>query len=144
MIVLPFATYHLRQLRLQQVQRDALGPLFDTQDYGDFLARSEAYTCVHDGRVVACVGIVEAWKGRGMAWALLGNDVGADCMRAITKKTMRWMKEQDRFTRIETTCDVDFPQAHRWLRLMGFSCEAECMRKFSPDGRDQALYARVS
>ena len=45
--------------------------------------------------------------------------------------------------RIEAHIDVDFLNGHRWVEALGFVIEAPRMRKFTPDGRDVALYARV-
>jgi len=45
--------------------------------------------------------------------------------------------------RIEMTVDCDFPQGHRWAKMLGFTMEAERMRGYRPDGGDCALYARL-
>jgi hypothetical protein len=45
--------------------------------------------------------------------------------------------------RIEMTVDCDFPEAHRWAKMLGFTMECERMKYYSPDGRDCALYARI-
>ena len=41
------------------------------------------------------------------------------------------------------TVDVDFPEAHRWAKMLGFKMEAERMEAYAPDGRACSLYARI-
>ena len=47
------------------------------------------------------------------------------------------------FQRIEASVDVDFTAGHRWLRSLGFKCEAAMMQAFDPMGRTHSLYALV-
>jgi hypothetical protein len=47
--------------------------------------------------------------------------------------------------RTEMWVDANYPQGHRWARLLGFKNETEQthMQSFMPDGRDYDLYARI-
>jgi RimJ/RimL family protein N-acetyltransferase len=45
--------------------------------------------------------------------------------------------------RIEAAVECDFKQGHRFMRLIGFTLEAERMKGFSENGGDCALYAKV-
>ena len=45
--------------------------------------------------------------------------------------------------RIECTCDVNFPQAHRLVKILGFELEAAEMKMYEIDGRSSALYSLI-
>ena len=94
------------------------------------------------GEVVGVGGLAHQWPGRAIAWCYLAPDAGR-CMVALSRLVKREI-EASGITRIEAYADCGFAQAHRWLALLGFACEAPRMRGFTPDRRDGALFARVA
>lgn len=135
-----FKSEHLKQLALQQAQIDAYADIAKPE-YGEALARGESGTVLVDGRVVACAGLIPIWKGRAELWSLIANDIGPLNMRALHFKALRWLDSLD-WRRLESHCDAQHLQAHRWLYLLGFKYEGP-LAKYTPDGRDCLRFARV-
>jgi len=100
-----------------------------------------AWTAFSGDHIVGCAGVVEYWSGRGEAWALLAKDCRKEFVH-IHRAVKRFF-DICPITRIEAIVDLSFPQASRWAEMLGFELEAPVMRKYSPDGKDYALYARV-
>jgi RimJ/RimL family protein N-acetyltransferase len=44
--------------------------------------------------------------------------------------------------RIQATTDPEFGPGQRWLLMLGFVQEGR-LRAYTPDGRDQLMYARI-
>jgi RimJ/RimL family protein N-acetyltransferase len=139
MIVLPFKRDHLQQMVIQQRQQ-GLEHLLTDEIYA-LLANSPAYTAIDGDEILACAGVIEVAPGRAAAWAYISSDVGSR-MKFVTKAVLRFLNIAQ-YRRIEMDVDCDFPQAHRWAKLLGFTLECERRKSFTPDGRDCALYARV-
>lgn len=135
-----FKPEHLAQLSLQSFQADARHDVANPA-YGKALAQHEAQTVVLDGRVVACCGVVRMWEGRGELWGLIAADIGQEGMRRMHYAAKAWLRNTA-WRRLEAHCDAEHVQAHRWLELLGFTCEGP-LAKYTPDGRDCLRYARV-
>jgi len=139
MIVVPFEREHLKRMVIQQNQQ-GLEYLLTDAIYAT-LEGSDAYTALEGDEVLACAGTIEAAPGRAIAWAYISQHVGSRMM-GVTKAVKRFL-DMAEYRRIEMDVDCDFAQAHRWARMLGFEMECERRRKYSPDGRDCALYARI-
>lgn len=100
-----------------------------------------SYTFFSGDRIVAVGGIVENSPGRGEVWAEFAQTCRKEFL-AIHLAAKRFL-DICPFERVEATVDVSFAAAHRWIRLLGFELEAPVMRKYSLDGQDYSLYARV-
>jgi len=100
-----------------------------------------AFTGMVEGRPVACGGVVEVWRGRYIAWFYAGSDAKQH-WKHIHRAVKKFLADLDA-DRVEADIDCDFAGAHRWIQSLGFRMEVERRRKFFPDGRDAALYARV-
>lgn len=137
MIVVPFEPGHIRQIRAQPAQRDyELGAEAMDTPFG------YARTAMHNGRPLACAGVVEVWQGRAYAWALLAEDAGP-FMLPITR-AIRSVLDGAPFRRVEMAVDADFAAGRRWAELLGFDCETpRPMPAYLPNGRPAFLYARV-
>lgn len=100
-----------------------------------------SYTALDGDRIIGCGGVVEYWPGRGEAWAFLSRN----CKREFVQvhKAVKRFFELCPIARIEAIVDLGFPQATRWVEMLGFELEAPRMKKYTPDGHDYALYARV-
>lgn len=109
----------------------------------DMVAAACAYgfTLEHEGIIIGCGGIVPLWQGRSVAWTLLSVHVKRHMV--VATKYARAALESCGVARVEMYVKKDFPQGHRWARMLGFDLEAETMRAFYPDGSDFSLYART-
>jgi GNAT superfamily N-acetyltransferase len=139
MIVRPYKADDLRDLVLQPGQA-YLQPMLAGSDYARTLEQSDAWTGEEGGRVIGCAGVAEVWQGRGIAWALIAKDAGSRFV-AIHRAVARYLSLTS-LRRVEAWVDVEFPEAHRWMEMLGFRREGR-MARFTPDGRDADLYAKV-
>jgi len=129
----------VKTIMVQEKQGHAL--LYLDDDYEKDLLQS-AYTVVgeHDGEIMVIFGVTEMWQGRAQAWALLSRQAGKH-LKAITVRA-RSLLDAAPFRRIEAQCDFNFPQADRWLKMLGFQFEGVA-EKFNPDGSSAKLWARL-
>jgi hypothetical protein len=80
------------------------------------------------------------WPGRGLAWAVFPNDLGA--LFIGVHRTAKRFLDGCGIRRVEADIRTDFCNAHRWVKLLGFKYEGT-RRAFGTDGADYDLYARV-
>jgi len=139
MIVVVFEREHLRRMVIQQ-QQQGLEHLL-TDDVCAALEGGQSFTALDGDEVLACAGVVEITQGRAIAWAYISQHVGRR-MRGVTRAVKSFL-DMAQFRRIEMDVDCEFPQAHRWAKMLGFEMECERRKSFTPDGRDCALYAMV-
>jgi hypothetical protein len=139
-IVAPFHPAHLLEIRAQPAQPKDFA-LFSDPEYGEQLLAGDAFS-VFDaaGQVQAVLGVAPLWENRGAAWAVLSGECGPVFV-AMHKQAKAYF-DRCRFARVEAYIDPNFPQAVRWIELLGFQREG-LMRKFTPAGADNYLYSRV-
>ena len=142
MRLVPFAAHHLDSIDLQAAQES--DGAFCTSSNGAPLVNDMAWTALDGDTVVVCAGIVEAWQGRGIAWALLSRHLSPISFRRIHRWVKRALDDAHvrGLWRIETTIDPDFDNAVRWAAALGFRYEGH-MRMYGPDKRDHLLVARI-
>jgi hypothetical protein len=135
-----FEAAHFEELSREPIAFSLL-PLITKEHIALLEKQPFVYSAMKDGKVVACGGLSEYWPGRAEAWALISSDVKSDFF-AVTKLTQRVL-DGCKIRRIEAAVDVNFKKGHRWIKLLGFKKEADCLEAYLPDGKDCALYARV-
>jgi hypothetical protein len=140
MIVVPFKREHLKSLVVQQRQRHLAEML--TDEVMVAIENSMSFSAMDGDDVLICCGMMEVAPGRALAWAYLSDNVGTRLV-SVSRAIRRYMRIAS-YRRIEMDVDCEFPQAHRWAKLLGFEMECERRRSFTPDGRDCALYARIA
>lgn len=118
-----------------------LRPMLAEQHYEALAQQAHSYTVLRDGKVIACMGVVGHWPGRGEAWAMLDAAMPHDFL-AIHHLARRFLRVGV-FRRVEAVVETGFEAGHRWARALGFELEAPRMAGYGPDGRDYSLYARV-
>lgn len=139
MEVIRYKAEHLKQIVAQPAQEYVRA--YITDQYCKDLEFGDSFTVMAAGTPVACGGIFKLWENRATVWAFLDRSARHH-MVGITKEAKRYLDVAP-YARIEADTDCDFKEGHRWLRMLGFTMEAERMRAFRPDGGDSALYARV-
>lgn len=124
-----------------QAAQAYLGPGLSSATGAALAAGGPAFTATGEGgRPICCIGLVEHWEGRALAWAVLGAGAGRHLV-AITRAVRRFLALAP-WRRIEAAVECGFAPGHRWARLLGFALEAERMTAWSGE-RDFALYAHV-
>lgn len=139
MMVVPFTREHIKRMIIQQRQQGMEALLSD--DILRLLESSKSYTALDGDEVLACAGVVDMAPGRAGAWAYISQGVG-NRMVGVTRAVRSFLRNAE-YRRIEMDVDCEFPEAHRWAKMLGFELECERRRSFTPDGRDCALYAMV-
>lgn len=115
-----------------------------TRDNEEFLDKApHYYTIFVDDEVHVCGGVTLYWNGRGEAWAVLNPNRKHNHLLAVNKLVREFL-DACPVQRIEASVDVEFTPGHRWVKFLGFELEAKRLRKFLPDGKDAALYARFN
>lgn len=106
-----------------------------------------AWTAWRRDRVAAIAGLGLLWQGRALAWCYIGNAVPKGCWvgihRAVATVLPEVMRSQG-IRRVEADVRAGWPPGERWVRMLGFACEAPSRPGFAPDGADFALWARVA
>lgn len=139
MKVVPFCVEHFEAIDIQPAQ----ARVRDTVRAADLACALDknAFTCLHEDRVLACFGWVEIYPHRGSLWALLSASCGPH-LTGMTRIAKRLIDSLP-FRRLEMDVDCDFAAGHRWARMLGFTLEAERLRGYRMDGGDSAIYARI-
>lgn len=142
LVIVPYKAAHLLMLDEQDAEK-LWGGLMKNAEHAALLeVMGPGHTAMRDGKVLACVGLVDHWPGRATAWAMMAKHVGADYIH-IHRATLRMIKLMN-YRRIETSVACNFVNGIRWAELLGFKRETpEPMRGYGPDGSDHYLYARV-
>jgi hypothetical protein len=137
--VVPFKAEHLAAIKLQNLQAHLSD--WVTLEQGRGLEEYPSYTALVDGTPIGAAGILYMWQGRAQAWAFLSDTGPANFLKGhrAVKKFLDGCYVQ----RLEMTVDCEFPEAHRWAKMLGFHMETERMKNYNPDGRDSAMYVRL-
>lgn len=140
MIIVPFIESHLEGFEvhkdLSHIQE------YLNEDYARLLAACISYTAIADGKVIGIAGVLNAGKGRFLAWALLTKESGK-YMIPITREARKFLDSFDA-KRIETPVKHDFEIGHKWMKLLGFKNETPDGMKNYDNGVTFDLYARVN
>lgn len=138
----PFQIDDLLGLDIQDWQRQ---PEFElSREYGEFLLEhsAKALTIIAGDKVLSVGGAIEIWNGRAEIYHLLSKDCGK-WMTGIHRESVRFLNEVNMiYPRLETGCEIEWPEAHRWLKMLGFERERRA-RKYMPSGRDLDIYVRI-
>jgi len=137
--IIPFRAEHLAVIKLQDMQAHLSN--WVTLEQGKGLEEFPSYTAIEDGKPMGCAGVLNMWHGRAMAWAFISKTNPRTFVKA--HRAVQRFLDGCYVQRLEMTVDCDFPEAHRWAKMLGFEMECERMKHYSPDGRDCALYARI-
>lgn len=141
MIVVPYVPAHFDGFEIQEGQYEMRD--YITNDYADTLALIDSYTVLVNGVVVAIGGVARQGVNRALAWALIGKNANAAVMRGLSK-IVRSRLACLPYQRVEAIVREGFLPGHRWLKMLGFSCETPFgMVNWFPNGQKAYLYARV-
>ena len=143
MNIVRFCPEHLDLIDLQDAQGHMSAEIAQPGRAARLAQGGQAFTGIDGGEVVVIGGVLEQGRGRGVAWALLSRQAGRH-MVAIHRAVRGYML-QSPLPRIEAFVDADFAAGVRWMTALGFVNETPTgpMRKYTPDGRDCYLFARI-
>ena len=109
--------------------------------------REEEGTCITgwvDGEIVGVAGIDELWDGVGDIWLMLTPFIDKhvkETYKCILEGMKKLIKDND-LRRVQSYGRTDFAQCHILFKHLGFEVEG-LARKYTPDGCDAIIYAKV-
>lgn len=141
MIVVPFEEWHFTVLDLQEKQSDSFA-LINTEGYAkELITHGFAWTVIHDNEAIACYGLVDAGGGRCIIWAFLSKEAKKYMLR-ITRYVLLGLNREG-YARYEAHIKGTFPEARRWVEIMGFKCETPNGMANYANNETYYLYART-
>lgn len=141
MRVVPFRAEHLDRMAEQETEKRLAG--YVEPGMARALQGPWAKTVLDGDEVLLCGGVHEIWAQRGYLWSYVAATAGRRFI-VLHRLTQAFVDEAP-FRRIEAAVQWRFEEGHRWMKLLGFTCETpdKPMRAFLPNGGDAALYAKV-
>lgn len=140
MIVRAFRPDDLKAMRLQPAQA-WLARTIEQPGYLRRVQASESYSAENDRGLLLIGSLFTIWPGRMELCALLSELVGPSELVSLHRGVRRFLSEAR--GRVEATVDGAFPEGHRWMEMLGFTCETpDGMRGYLPNGGTSFLYAR--
>ncbi|SMG01070.1 GNAT family acetyltransferase [Burkholderia singularis] len=140
MIAERLAPEHILSIELQPAQARVAGAL--TRAYAEHLSALPGigWALVDGGMTLGCGGIVEIWENRAQAWTLISPVL----LRRfhVAHRMVRDVLHDAPWRRIEMDVDATHAAGIAWARRLGF-VEEGVRRKYTIDGRDVILFARV-
>jgi hypothetical protein len=140
--IIPFKGEHLKKIVMQEESLAYMRHMLSDE----MLLRLEhnpfAVSVETDGEVVMCGGLSIYWENRGEVWAVYDSHKLKKNFVPVFRISKKWIDALS-VRRIEASVDIGNKFAERQIQLLGFEKECSLMRKFRPDGRDCALYAKV-
>lgn len=100
---------------------------------------------VRDGEAcLGAYGIIEMWPGVGRIWGFFSEPLVREHPHVLALHAKRDLQlaVDLGFDRVEASCHTQHPAAVRFLEWLGFEYEG-LMRRYSPSGDDNYLYARI-
>ena len=140
MLIVPFKAEHFDKIELQPHQ-EGFSTYIADKKYGKSIEQgSDSFTAFDGNKIIGCAGLVEQWDGRAVAWALLSKDAGKH-MLSIVRKIDEYLNLKN-IRRVEASSICGFKPGARLLEMLGFEYEG-IAKKYTPDGQDVLMYARV-
>jgi hypothetical protein len=112
-----------------------------TEEYALAMAMCGSITGEWDGNVLCVAGVVERWRGCGLAHAIISCEAGPHFKKVI-HSIREYLSTGHKFRRIECYVRTDWSEAHRMAKALGFVREGT-MHDFDIFGNDCDLYART-
>jgi len=86
-------------------------------------------------------GIIPITANRAFLFSYLSRNIGKH-FSGVTRLVEEFLSLLP-VKRIEAGVDIDYPQAHRWLKIMGFTMETPRAEAYNWDGSDASLYVKI-
>lgn len=103
-----------------------------------------AVTALVHGKPVAMFGCIMLWTGVAEMWSIISDDARhyPKQLTLVAGAFSDIVAQSLSLHRLQLTVRSDEPRALRWAKYLGFEIEG-LMRKYSPDGADTYILARV-
>lgn len=138
--IVRFKCEHMKDL-LDEETQSYFGREMKPEDFKHLESAPFAFSVIHNGKILATMGIFVYWQGRGEAWAFAAKGMTENFV--AVHKAAKNLLDSLPVKRIEGAVRCNFRQGHRWARMLGFKLEASCLHSYFPDGSDCTMYAYV-
>ncbi len=133
---------HILSVELSPGHAAAVGAM--TRESAERLcaATRVGWAIVENGVTLGCGGIAEVWENRAQAWTLLSSALMSPRRFRTVQRMVHGVLDDAPWRRIEMDVDAANTTGAAWAERLGFV--RECVRrKYTVDGRDVILFARV-
>lgn len=105
----------------------------------------EAYTAMHDGRILVIGGIIRQSKKTGYAFTMFSKHAEKSPIPAarLVQRMFKRMVEDMGLHRVTTYNLIDAVQHHKWCEWLGFRWEG-VVEKYDDEGNDYYQYGLVT
>lgn len=133
---------HILSIELSPRYSAAIGAM--TRESAERLcaATRVGWAIVENGITLGCGGIAEVWENRAQAWTLMSSALILPRRFRIVQRMVQGVLDDAPWRRIEMDVDAANTAGAAWAERLGFVRECE-RRKYTVDGRDVILFARV-
>ncbi|WP_230949701.1 GNAT family N-acetyltransferase [Burkholderia pseudomultivorans] len=100
------------------------------------------WAIVEGGVTLGCGGLAEVWENRAQAWTLMSPALMSPRRFRIVQRMVQGVLDDAPWRRIEMDVDTANTAGAAWIERLGFVREG-VRRKYTVDGRDVVLFARV-
>jgi len=143
--IIPFESHHVDLMDLRKIDAASIGCVSEYEEIlRNFQTSRYSFTGVKDGEIVAVGGMMPMWEGVGEGWAITSTLIHKEIFwfhRFVVRDIVGKMKER-KIHRLQATVHQDNTISMKWLKRMNF-IEEGCLHKYSPDGADYYMYARI-
>jgi len=146
--VKPFHQNDITNIKVRKEQVEVLENLDNLRNYAIIIERvGNAVTVSKSGEVVFIGGVSPLHNHVGEGFFIFSENFPS-VFKQHAKEIIKGMRDyialhMFKFRRIQTHVRTDFPEARRFIEVLGFQCEG-VMRNYTPDNKDAYLYSRVS
>jgi hypothetical protein len=141
LLVQPMQPYHGQHLALRVVDAQQRELLADPVYCVSLATVGQAYTAVHDGETVCCMGVIPIHAGVAQGWGLIPPGMSLRIMAHIRNGARSFLDACD-YRRVQIAVAVRHAGGHSFARGLGFVDEC-LMRAWMPDGSDAVQYVRI-
>jgi hypothetical protein len=142
--VMPFKFEHFQAL---DIGRPHQAFFYDFPEYDKLLRAAENQTSwsgFHEGRVIACGGIVKLWRGVGEGWLFTSPEIIRHkiSLTKIVKRLLFKAEQETGLHRIQALVLETFTQGRAWIQLLGFKSEG-VLSCYGPNRENFIMYGRT-
>ncbi|KGS95086.1 putative gp13 [Burkholderia pseudomallei MSHR7498] len=133
---------HILSVELSLRHATAIGAMTHESAERLCAATRVGWAIVENGITLGCGGIAEVWENRAQAWTLMSPSLMQPRRFRVLRRMVQGVLDDAPWHRIELDIDATNTAGAAWAERLGFV--RECVRrKYTVDGRDVILFARV-
>lgn len=135
---------HFHQINIQAAQGFCKEQFEAYPEYAKTLAQDPStYTGIDEqGNIIGIMGLALRHTNCGEGWAIFSNNIKPH-IKSIIKEVKKFLRAHKHIKRIYCTASVEFPEAHKLLRVLGFKVEG-ILEAWDVLGTDHIMYTRIN